>query len=261
MTEKKKPIYNFTSWAYTWYFDAQSEAVANFYNGPGSSYKKFHEKLVSWTDESGHEALRYAHGDYTFRMFSDPENLIKFTIGQVERCPTTYRLHFQGLIVFKKQVSKKFFKEHIPMPTVHFEPCHHDIKANINYTTKEKSRVCDFNSYGVPPPGQGARTDLVAVYEIALQEATAKEMLRELGAVGMRHINLYQKTVRVLQGDDHDDDQILARRIARKTKGSKAFAKSLVEQGFKVGGAYDSDDESVDEEEEAYEPIPFDLDP
>ncbi len=237
-SENKKRVYGFTTWAYTWYFDAESERMPEFYNGKGAEYKEYHDKLMSWKEEDGAEKLRLYHSDYLFRMFSKTENNIKFTIGQVERCPTTYRLHFQGVLVFRKQVSKKFFKDSIPMPTVHFEPCHHDLPTNIKYCSKSQTKVADFNCYGIPPPGQGSRSDLVAVYEMALQQATAKEMLKELGHTGMRHVHLFQKTVAVLQDDDDEDKKILRRRAER----SKALKESLYDEGFKVGGAYEEDD-------------------
>lgn len=237
MSERKQ--YTFTTWSFTWFFDPSPSAFENFtklLTELGPRHVACHKELIEQSDAT---YSRLAVSDYLELSFGVEKSPIKFICAQAERCPISQNIHMQGVVVFKKSECRKACIRALRMPQVHVEPSHHDLKTNVDYCSKERSRLCRAVCFGIPPMGRGSRTDLIAVYEMALQQATAKEMLHELGAAGMRHLVLYQKTVKVLQDDDIEDQRILNRRVA----GSAALATALAR--FRPeGGPSDDDDDN-----------------
>lgn len=239
-----KKQYTFRTWSYTWYFQPSGDLFHKFLN----FYKDqaIHLKDL-WLKLSDDHTNRLNLSNFLEAVYSAPKSDIGFIISQVEECPSTSRLHLQGYVVFKNSVCRKYVLNTLNMPTIHVEPSHHDAATNIKYCGKCPTRVVEAVSFGVPPQGRGYRTDLVAVYEMATQLATTKEMLYTLGAAGMRHINLYQKTVQVLLEDDPQDQRILNLRATS----SKALRDSLAR--FSVHGAhpaYNSDNDDDDDDDD-----------
>nr|ALE29800.1 replication associated protein [Lake Sarah-associated circular virus-46] len=79
-----------------------------------------------------------------------------YTVGQVERCPDTGKLHWQLYCYTKDLLSVKAFKKRYPI--VHFEIARNP-KALEDYGQKEETRVAGPFHYG-EAPAQGKRTDL-----------------------------------------------------------------------------------------------------
>lgn len=79
-----------------------------------------------------------------------------YTVGQVERCPDTEKLHWQLYCYTKERLSIKAFKKRYP--TVHFEVANNP-DALRKYGQKEESRVAGPFEWG-EAPAQGKRTDL-----------------------------------------------------------------------------------------------------
>lgn len=146
---------------------------------------------------------------------------------QIEECPGTSRLHIQGYASFKDAITRTAVTKLVNMPGVHLEPAHSDAQTNFKYCTKKDSRVFGPWAYG-DFGGPGHRSDLDALYAMAEQHATGREMLQQLGAKGMRHLYLYQKTTRVLLEDDDADARILAARESRQKAVSKGAALARV---------------------------------
>lgn len=79
-----------------------------------------------------------------------------YTVGQVERCPDTGKLHWQLYCYTRTKLSVKAFKKWYP--TVHFEIARNP-EALRNYGQKEETRVAGPFTWGEAPE-QGKRTDL-----------------------------------------------------------------------------------------------------
>jgi len=79
-----------------------------------------------------------------------------YTVGQVERCPDTGKLHWQLYCYTRTKLSVKVFKKRYP--TVHFEIARNPDAAR-EYGQKEETRVAGPFEWG-EAPAQGKRTDL-----------------------------------------------------------------------------------------------------
>lgn len=100
--------------------------------------------------------------------FPDPFNWhsnenVKYVVYQIERAPTTGRLHVQGLICFKKSVRLTGAKAVIK-DNPHVEKCH-STKDAITYCKKAETRVAGPWEHGEPPTNQGKRNDLESIYK------------------------------------------------------------------------------------------------
>lgn len=232
--------YTFTMWQFTWYFKPSPHVRDNFEKKIKEDFPLF---INLWNRldsiSSDEDVNRVDLDSYLYHVQVQPQSNIRFIVAQIEKCPSTDRYHFQGHVVFGTSTCRKACLRALAMPTVHIEPCHSDSQTNINYCSKAKTSLCRYVAHGTPPAGRGYRSDLVAVYELALQLATGKEMLQTLGSAGMRHLPLYQRTVRVLMDDDYEDQRILEVRAQR----SRALRDSL--SHFSVHGGFmpDSDND------------------
>lgn len=157
---------------------------------------------------------------------------------QVEETPTTGKLHLQGYISYKDALTRTAVCKIMKAPGIHIEPAQSDAQTNYKYCTKKETRVLGPWALGAFA-GPGHRSDYDALYAMAEQFATGREMLQELGGAGMRHLYLYQKTVRVLLHDDENDQRIIAAR-ERRVHAAAALTRPRVPQ---------DDDEEEDQQE------------
>lgn len=105
---------------------------------------------------------------------------------QIERCPTSGKLHAQGACWFKDgktpQAGRAYFNE-TPQTMYYFAPIA-NIKGAHEYVNKEESRVWGPWTVGELPEdvGRGARTDLDRDFKLALEGAvsdvSASSMMR-----------------------------------------------------------------------------------
>lgn len=86
---------------------------------------------------------------YLFVSFSKTEpinerifenNIFKYVIYQLERCPTTGRLHWQGFMDLYKPIKFTYLKRLLDDNTIHFEVCR-DPRAVEVYSRKHPTRV------------------------------------------------------------------------------------------------------------------------
>lgn len=89
---------------------------------------------------------------------------------QVEKCPETGRLHIQ--FYFATQKRQRFTAIRGYLEGAHVEACRSPGKA-WQYCTKEDTRAGWTATHGDPPAGQGARSDLRALAELARTAGTA----------------------------------------------------------------------------------------
>ncbi|WP_445780432.1 RNA helicase domain-containing protein [Shewanella sp.] len=93
-----------------------------------------------------------------------------------EVAPTTLTPHLQGVIIFERTANKKSASQVAAVLRQHVSNCHVEIMKGrsdqaIEYTKKEG----DWYEGGIPPPGQGKRTDLAVVVE-AIENGDATTM-------------------------------------------------------------------------------------
>lgn len=106
-------------------------------------------------------------------------NRVTFGVGQVERCPTSGRLHLQCYLVTTTKLRlvtvKSFFGDSAP----HLEARRGTHNEAVAYCTKEETRVAGPWTFGQAPAGQGFRSDLASVAQDIENGALTQSNIRE----------------------------------------------------------------------------------
>lgn len=118
--------------------------------------------------------------DEFFRLFAGSTG-VKYSCGQIERCPETQRLHLQLYVEYEKpqrgvRLSKLFKLNSVD---VHFQPRRGSPEQARDYCSKEETRVCGPRSFGTFPSGQGYRTDLATATEDLLKHKSLRKLSQE----------------------------------------------------------------------------------
>lgn len=99
-------------------------------------------------------------------------------IYQLERCPESSRLHFQGYVRLRNKVRVRGVQKLLGLPTAHMERRRGSHEEATAYCSKQETRVAGPWSGGVPM-AQGHRSDLDALANsIREQGLTAREVAR-----------------------------------------------------------------------------------
>jgi len=134
---------------------------------------------------------------------------IKYIIFQEEICPESKRDHLQGYVEFKDKVSLKTAKSILGDPQMHLE-----VRMGTQTQAIEYCRKSDSRREGAEPVTygkcgkQGNRTDLDALYTMAEQHMTCKEMLQVAQGNGLRHIHCYEKAMLAMADMLRSDEKI-----------------------------------------------------
>lgn len=135
--------------------DPSTNVIAHAYSGGVSSSSSNLSRVP--------RARRWLFTSYNVDGFSEPE-ACSFLVYQTEQCPTTGRRHIQGYAEWRNQTVFNTVKSYFADDTVHLTVARGTALDNINYCTKETTRV-EGPSGLVGEPGanhQGNRTDLQA---------------------------------------------------------------------------------------------------
>lgn len=131
-------------------------------------------------------------GNYSPTFVFD-EDKMAYAIMQVEECPTTAKLHFQGYVEFKNRVAFKRAKRLLQSDTVRITIAKGSSDHNRTYCTKEETRVDGPWEFGetLNLPGQGARTDIEEFLDVALSplDQEDKHIPEFSGATHIRDVN------------------------------------------------------------------------
>lgn len=117
--------------------------------------------------------------DYTLELFKkfDGVTEVRFAQWQLEKCPTTEKLHHQGFVQLKSQKSMTWLKKNLDA-TAHWEFCKGSEAANERYTSKCETRVEGPWTYGEKVKS-GTRTDLKVIAE-SVKTIGAKRTIQEM---------------------------------------------------------------------------------
>lgn len=144
--------------------------------------------------------------------FYDKDNMCYLLYGK-EICPTTKRKHWQGFVVFKREVSMNIAQQLTKCPNVSFRACKGSPQQNIVYCTKDKK----FKEFGERPK-QGKRSDLDEIARLA-PTTSVRNLVRTFGGNALRHIRMIREYQRALYEPDwieqHLQDTEDARNMSR----------------------------------------------
>lgn len=151
----------------------------------------YNPKAKNWAFTSYQNASKYDEekeniGDILRKNFGEvygpqfKEEKEDFLCFQLERCPDTERLHFQGFVRFKKQETLKTVRELLGDPTVHLEIAR-NAGACADYAAKEESRVEGPWAFGDSKKviRRGERTDLLVIKEKLDKGCSGKEIAEQ----------------------------------------------------------------------------------
>lgn len=127
------------------------------------------------------------HEDGTGFCVPDRHPDFKYCIIQLEECPTTSSLHYQGYIELKKPYRMAGVKKMCNDLTMHLEPRRGTQQQAIDYCKKLDSAVGDFMEFGSLVTEQGKRSDLADMAEMVLAGATTMELVEAHPASYMRY--------------------------------------------------------------------------
>lgn len=123
--------------------------------------------------------------------FGGENEALRRAVMQMEKCPTTGRLHMQGYMEFKRGVELRWVKKHIVESRSHLFVCRGSPKHNYDYCTKEDTRIGDpiFIGDWASMTGQGKRSDLLDLHKVILEEPNFKKILldAQTGAQFLRY--------------------------------------------------------------------------
>lgn len=132
-------------------------------------------------------ALYYAHN--LGELFVD--ELFRYVIVNVELCPTTERIHWQGYMELARPANYEAIRKRVPLfDTAHFAARKGSQLEAISYCQKLETRypgVGGFFEYGTKSPGQGHRSDLDSVTDLLRNGATEREVAQQLPGMFLRY--------------------------------------------------------------------------
>lgn len=121
------------------------------------------------------------------------DDSVEGAMWQLERCPETGRLHYQGFFVYKN--ARTFNSVREKWAPHHIEKMMGRVSQNIIYCGKEDSRVLGPWRHGNLPENQGKRKELDAFKEAVKDGASMDELLEEHSSVIAKHpgfVSLYR---------------------------------------------------------------------
>ena len=114
--------------------------------------------------------------NFYFQLFKPEE--MTFMLFQMEKCPSTGKLHLQGYLQMKKKSRMNRVKSFLPRGT-HLENMRGTVQEAIAYCSKEETRIAGPWNYGTRPTTQGQRSDLLQVCEEIKRGATKRKIAEE----------------------------------------------------------------------------------
>lgn len=130
-------------------------------------------------------------------IYNHPTAKLVFLVCQLEKAPSTGRIHIQGYAEFAEKYSMKQLKEDFGNSKIHFEPRKGSQQQAIDYCTKRETRLYDDIEpyYYGKRKAPGNRSDLDSMVDAIEDGMTTLEILRIFRGNALRHINMIRQGV------------------------------------------------------------------
>lgn len=122
---------------------------------------------------------------------------VRYTVFQAEMAPTTGKLHLQGYAELTSPFKMPGFKKLLGS-AAHCEAARGTPQQCKDYCTKTETRVSGPWEWGTMSKGQGARTDLEALVEMAKEGKSVRECYDVLGVAAIKFNKYYDVARREL---------------------------------------------------------------
>lgn len=117
---------------------------------------------------------------------NDEKKIITYAVWQLERAETTGTVHFQMYVELKSPQRFTYLKKVFKCETLHCEPRKGTASQARAYCMKVDTRIKDPCEYGVLSKGQGSRSDLETVVNLAKEGKNILDVYEEVGAQAFR---------------------------------------------------------------------------
>ncbi len=127
-------------------------------------------------------------GEEFLAGFQDPP--LRYVVFQLEKGEEEGTPHFQGYLELTKPCKLPAVMDALGSRAIHFNYCDATPQANIEYCTKEATRVLGPWTFGTPGPtgpGAGKRTELINLYEACKDTQDPRQVMELYPAAYMRH--------------------------------------------------------------------------
>lgn len=114
------------------------------------------------------------------------DGIVGYVEAQLEECPDSGRLHWQGVLHLKSPVRMSALKKLLGN-SVHLETMKGPWKKALDYVRKDQSSLGISLKAGVEPKGQGARSDLEGVCQRIVSGESLKDIAHESPATFVRN--------------------------------------------------------------------------
>lgn len=190
--------YAVRKWVFTWYMIPIEDVNSAPYQDAVAL------EVARWKTEGFPSSIRFTS--------------IRWMIMNLEKCPSTGRLHYQGFIHLHENVSMSAVKKILGSDRPRLEPQYGPDINNDIYCTKTESRFegCEPLIFGKQNINSGKRTDLDNLLSLVKQGFTTREILNIGGSSALAHINFINKAVSVFWHLDPIDKQVVKIRAERK---------------------------------------------
>lgn len=138
----------------------------------------------------------------------DKNEKITYCVYQKEQCPTSKKLHWQGYVELKNQLTIKQLQKIFNDKKMHCEPRKGSQSQAIDYCKKSVTRIGEPIEIG-SPKYQGQRSDLDSIYDCIENGDTSREILHEFRGTAMKHINHITRCQQVFWMQDKTDEHII----------------------------------------------------
>lgn len=113
---------------------------------------------------------------------------VRYVVWQLERCPDTQKLHYQGYCELSSPMRISAFKNKLELREIHLEPRRGNREQARDYCRKEDSRVAGPWELGEwQSGGQGKRTDIAALVTLCQVDANPLSVARAMPDVALRY--------------------------------------------------------------------------
>lgn len=143
--------------------------------------------LFFWGND---EVTAEEHAVYEAQRLGDifSDGLFKFVIINVEECPDTHRVHWQGYLELTRPVRFAAIKRLVPLlDTAHFEPRRGTREQAIEYSSKTESQLAGPFKHGDEHTTQGHRSDLDELAAAALAGQSVSDIAKSFPTAFIRY--------------------------------------------------------------------------
>lgn len=130
---------------------------------------------------------------------------MKYMVFQIERCPDTQRLHFQGYVEFARSYKMQTVKNLLGSNTIHVEPRRKERHEAREYCMKEDTRIDGPFEFGIwNDKSQGRRSDLQDVSKSIKEGKSFRKICEDHTDAAIKYHKGIKAVIKTLNNKERD---------------------------------------------------------